>query len=64
MEFDLKKNSAYYIIKNLDDVYLSEAKHYVKENLDIYELYENITSKEDVYMFEVIETRYLKLFER
>ena len=64
MEFDLKKNSAYYIIKNLDDVYLSEAKHYVKENLDLFELYENITSKEDVYMFEVIETRYLKLFER
>lgn len=62
MEFDLKKNSAHYILKKLDDIYLSEAMHYTKEHLNLYDLYENISSKEDRYLFDVLEYRYSKLF--
>ena len=63
MEFDLKKNSAYYIIKKLDDVYLSKAMRCAKECLNLYDLYENISSKEDRYLFDVVEYRYSKIFE-
>lgn len=63
MEFDLKKNSAFYILKKLDDMYLSKAMRYAKENLNLSDLYENIFTKEDRYMFDVVEYRYLKIFE-
>lgn len=64
MEFDLEQNSAYYVLTRLDDTYLTEAIHYAKEHLNLYDLYENISSKEDRYLFDVIEYRYLKLFEQ
>ena len=63
MEFDLKKNSAFYILKKLDDMYLSKAMRYAKENLNLSDLYENISTKEDRYMFDVVEYRYSKIFE-
>lgn len=63
MEFDLMKNSAYYVLTKLDDIYLSEALHYAKEYLNLCDLYEKIFSKEDRYLFDVVEYRYLKLFE-
>ena len=64
MEFDLEQNSAYYVLIKLDDTYLTEAIHYAKEHLNLYDLYENISSKEDRYLFDVVEYRYLKLFEQ
>ena len=64
MEFDLEQNSAYYVLTKLDDTYLTEAIHYAKEHLNLYDLYENISSKEDRYLFDVVEYRYLKLFEQ
>ena len=64
MEFDLEQNSAYYVLTKLDDTYLTEAIHYAKEHLNFYDLYENISSKEDRYLFDVVEYRYLKLFEQ
>lgn len=63
MEFDLMKNSAYYVLTKLDDIYLSEAMHYAKDHLNLCVLHENISSKEDQFLFNVVEYRYMKLFE-
>lgn len=63
MEFDLEHNSAYYVLKSLKDDFLKLAIEHARKHINLCTLYENISSNEDGFLFNVIEYRYLKLFE-
>ncbi len=63
MEFDLDPNSAYNIFRKFNNKYLTMAVRYAKEHINLCDLYEIISSKEDCFLFDVIEYRFLKLFD-
>lgn len=63
MDFDLDTRNAFLVIRTKEDRHLRTAIDYAKKQITLYSLYESISSKEDRFMFDVIEFRYNKLFK-
>lgn len=62
MKFESGDDHALYILRTLDDDYLRDAINYAEKHLVLNSLFEFISSKEDLFLFNSIEYRYNQLF--